>query len=136
VQCTWGFPQTLIGLIKFLSSRKKEYKVINFHGAVTTLHTESWGGVSLGGFIFCNSVKGEERTKDYIIHEFGHTVQSLILGPLFIFVIGIPSMLWCNTKKCQAIWKAEGHSYYDLYCEKWANYLGQKYSKEKLVFPD
>ena len=32
-----------------------------------------------------------ERTK---VHEYGHTIQSIILGPLFLLVIGIPSCIW------------------------------------------
>lgn len=29
-----------------------------------------------------------------LVHEYGHTIQSMILGPLYLIVIGIPSTLW------------------------------------------
>mgnify|MGYP007099320789 FL=1 len=31
-----------------------------------------------------------------IQHEYGHTVQSLILEPIWLFVIGLPSLIWCG----------------------------------------
>ena len=57
-------------------------------------------------------------------HEYGHTIQSPILGPLWSFVIGLPSLIWCG---CFAKYR-ENHkvSYYSFYTEAWANKLGEK----------
>lgn len=30
-----------------------------------------------------------------IKHEYGHQLQSYILGPLYLLIIGLPSGLWC-----------------------------------------
>lgn len=59
-------------------------------------------------------------------HEYGHVKQSRILGPLYLFVIGIPSLLW-------ACWyrKHKRGSYYAFYTEKWADRLGGVIRKEK-----
>ena len=48
--------------------------------------------LSLGLFIFT------ARPYDLrlVQHEYGHTIQSLILGPLWLFVIGLPSLIWCG----------------------------------------
>ena len=59
---------------------------------------------------------------DYIKHEYGHTLQSKILGPLYLFVIGLPSLIWAG---CFEDYRKENKiSYYDFYTEKWADKLG------------
>lgn len=49
--------------------------------------------VMFGLFIFINKNDHTEKLRK---HEYGHTIQSLILGPLWIFVIGLPSLIWCS----------------------------------------
>ena len=72
-----------------------------------------------------------QEEHDLLIHEYGHTVQSLILGPVWSIVIGLPSMLWCNLPVFQRLRRKKGVPYSRLYCEGWANRLGQKVLKEK-----
>lgn len=119
VQWTWGIIQNIIGLVLFLCLVNRRHRT--FHGAVIT----TWklgSSLSLGIFIFT------ARPYDLrlIQHEYGHTVQSLILGPIWPFVIGLPSLIWCG---CFAKYR-EKHSidYYSFYTESWANKLGQKYN--------
>jgi hypothetical protein len=126
-QCTWGIIQNTFGFFLFLKYRREEH--LNFFGSVATIHKDKWGGVSLGMFIFINGTRGEEWKNDTLVHEFGHTIQSLILGPLYMFVIGIPSIIWCNSKKYIKLRKEKGVSYFDFYPEKWANHLGSKITK-------
>ena len=59
-----------------------------------------------------------------LVHEFGHAVQSAILGPLFLPVMGIPSFLWCNLPPCRRLRREKGVSYYRFYPESTANKLG------------
>jgi RHS repeat-associated protein len=56
---------------------------------------------------------------DIAMHEFGHNLQSPRLGPLWLPVIGIPSL------SHNIIWKLFGQnwSYYSFYTERWANFL-------------
>lgn len=129
VQCTWGFLQTFLGFCYFL--RYAHCKHEFYHGAVLTYHDGNWGGVSMGAFIFVNGNRPDFWQKDARIHEYGHTVQSLLSGPLYLFVVGIPSTIWCNGKKFRQM-RAEGKAnYYDLYCERDANTLGAWATKEE-----
>ncbi|MGI6701827.1 MAG: hypothetical protein ACOX3U_05165 [Christensenellales bacterium] len=125
IQFTWGIIQNLLGLILFIRYKgKREF----FFGSVITYHNENWGGISLGIFITISSVKGPEWIAATKVHEYGHTIQSLILGPLYLFIIGIPSIIWCNAKKFKALRKERNISYFDFYPEKWANRLGARIS--------
>ncbi len=136
VQWTWGFIQSLIGFCLFCKYKTRKCKSEFYHGAIMTYHDGDWGGVSLGYFTFVNGHRDEDWTKDAIPHEYGHTIQSLLLGPLYMFIIGIPSMVWCNGKK--GIKKREmGASYYDFYTESWANECAEKVLKcDKIVYMD
>lgn len=91
VQCTWGFIMTFIGAIVALTliiAGKKPKHI----GPVVYIETgRNWGGITLGGFFFC----GENSGSDIKYHEAGHTIQNMIFGPLFPFLIGFPSLIRC-----------------------------------------
>ena len=139
-QFTWGIIQSLCGLVLFLLNiNKKHYWYRN--AVVTEWYHE--GSVSLGLFLFVEVSKrtlgksirdlGEERTTRYIImHEYGHSIQSMILVPLYMFVIGIPSLIWCNVPYFNKYRKKRGKSYYSFYTEKWANSLSRKMTGEEV----
>ena len=57
---------------------------------------------------------------DTIKHEKGHAIQSLYLGPLYLIVIGLPSIIWAGL-----IYKHTKKSYYWFYTEAWADRLGR-----------
>ena len=68
-----------------------------------------------------------------IRHEFGHVIQSRILGWLYIPIILIPSFLWyclinCIEKRFKIPEDKVITLYYKFYTEKWANKLVQKKS--------
>lgn len=89
LSCTWGVIMTLIGAIVTLFLFCIGYKVHRHGGCFYTEIGESWGGLELGLFFLCN--KGASKhIKD---HEFGHSLQNCIWGPLFPFVIAIPSAI-------------------------------------------
>ncbi|MDD3946375.1 MAG: hypothetical protein PHI19_00860 [Clostridia bacterium] len=132
LQFTWGLPQNLLGFYLFLKYRKckKEF----YHGAIIVYHHDNWGGVSLGMFIIIKASGGENWIHEAKIHEYGHSIQSLILGPLYLLVIGLPSSwLYHMTEKI-----VFGHvnEYYLFYPERWANYLGQLVTGEKMRLND
>jgi len=115
-QWTWGFPQTLLGFVIYLFHRDAPHRT--YHSCIVTRWKQ----------------RGSERSYDgdpqVQVHEFGHAVQSAILGPLFLPVMGIPSFLWCNLKPCRKLRREKGVSYYSLYTESTANYLGSLVTKE------
>lgn len=107
----WQLPQCLIGLL-----------MLPFMGKLTLIDyrnycwafkgTNMMGGISLGCFVFLDSYSSKRETT--VAHELdGHTVDSKRWGPLYLFIIGIPSILnaWLGFTKC----------YYEFYTEKWAN---------------
>ncbi len=139
LQWTWGILQTALGCIVFLFHAKAKH--FFYHGSVVTV----WKGkssVSLGGFVFITEEPffyeklKEEYTKEelfqrLLVHEYGHTVQSLILGPLYLLCMGIPSTLWGFLPSLNAKRRAEGVSYFSFFTERWANALGEKVTGEK-----
>ena len=137
IQYTWGLPQTLLGMILFLMNiRRKHYF---YRGAIVT-EISGRGSVSLGMFVFIgtilptdrrvmNRIPDKEMARRVLVHEYGHTIQSLILGPLYLLVIGIPSVVWCTFTFY--LIKYPKWSYYRFYTEHWANFLGEKVTGEK-----
>ena len=122
-QWTWGFPQTLIGAVIYLICRKCPHD--RYRGTVVTYWNQK-GSLGVGMFLFLGCDDPQVR-----VHEYGHAVQSLILGPLFLPVMGLPSLLWCNLPVCRRMWKEKGVSYYAFYPEKNANYFGRLVTKEQ-----
>lgn len=129
IQWTWAFPINFIGLLGYLI-----FAVIRgcrherFYNATVTYVPGNWGGISFGTFIFMREGGTEEWSYDTRIHEYGHTWQALLLGPLWFLVIAIPSFIWCNFKPCINYRKKNNVSYYSLYCEGWANAWGQRFT--------
>lgn len=134
VQSTWGIVQSLLGLLVFLFHLKNKHYF--YHGAIVT-EWEGKSSVSLGIFVFVtnepyfynklkDSYQKEELKEMLLVHEYGHTVQSLILGPLYLFLMGIPSTLWGFLSCCYKLRKEKGVSYFSFFTEKWANCLGER----------
>ena len=122
----WQLPQNLCGIIYRSISEDNRICAIENNdsrsvGAKVYLQ-KTKGGVSLGKYIFINQ---DYLDKEIVIkHECGHVKQSKILGPLYLLVIGIPSILhaWLNNY-IGCCWKNGEHNYYHFYTEKWANKL-------------
>ena len=83
---TIGFIVTLIALMLGGKPHKNGCSYIVEIG-------KNWGGVSLGAFALCGSYSETSPTwfNETRKHEFGHSIQNLFLGPLFIFIVAIPS---------------------------------------------
>ncbi len=138
-QCTWGFVQSFLGAIQFLLHIRDKHFL--YHGAVVT-EWKTKSSVSLGMFVFVTDEPYfyEKLKKDYsmdelarrlLVHEYGHTIQSLILGPMYLILIGIPSTLWGFLPSANKKRKEQQISYFSFFTEKWANNLGEKITKEK-----
>ena len=137
LQCTWGIVQTFLGFIVFLFNLKHRHYF--YHGAIVT-ERKTPSSVSLGLFVFVtdnplkdkrieNKIPDEELPKRLLVHEYGHTIQSLIFGPLYLIIMGIPSTLWGFLPSCQKR-RENGVSYFSFFTEKFANYLGEKVTQE------
>ncbi len=127
-QWTWGLPVNAIGALLYLAVYRK-CRHGRFCNAFITYVPWKFGGVSLGQFIFMADHGREPWTSDTRIHEYGHTIQCLLLGPLYWFIVGAPSFVWCTF--LEKFRRKRGISYYRLYCEAWANLWGEKWSGRK-----
>ena len=129
IQCTWGLGQTLIGFFIFLSLRKCEHK--SYRCAIDTKWNGT-GGLSMGLFIF--TPKDDVYNSQPIrVHEYGHTIQSLVLGPLFIFV-GIISIAWGSLPYFAKLRKEKHLPYTACFVEAWASKWGELVTGEKAVW--
>ena len=138
-QCTWGVLQTVLGLIMFVKYFKNKH--YNYHGAVIT-EWDVHASISLGLFVFIAReepwfkkfkyrMETEEIYTRLLVHEYGHTIQSLILGPLYLIVIGIPSTMWAFLFAKKR--RDEQIPYGAFFTEKWANRLGEWVTGEKSI---
>ena len=133
VQWTWGLPQNLLGGLLTLLYRKRE------HFCYRTTYVTRWprsGSMSLGMFLFLGKTAAslpEDARNAFeariLVHEYGHTIQSLILGPLYLPVIGLPSLLWACVPFFLRLRSRKHISYFSMYQEKWANHLGARVTK-------
>lgn len=135
VQLTWGLPQTLLGFAVFLTQVRRPHRF--FHGAIVT----TWpvrSSLSLGMFLFVGEeppycrdpqVSDEELFERILVHEYGHTVQSLALGPFYLLLVGVPSIVWAKSLSLRRMRSERAVSYYSLWPERSANWLGEKVLK-------
>lgn len=125
LQWSWGIIQNVVGFCVFLVNFRRRH--FRYSGAVVTVWKSKRGSMGLGMFIFISeSAMTDERREFTLMHEYGHTLQSIILGPLFLPVIGLPSLLWAGLPVLRRYRERRGMSYYSFYPERWANFLGKR----------
>ena len=123
LQFSWGIPQNLIGLIMYLCLfNRKSFRYEKAHVRVWNKETS----LSMGEFLFVS----KKYNRYLLAHEYGHTYQSLYLGPLYLLLVGIPSAVWCFLYGFEGFRKKVKIGYYDMPFEKSANRLGHKHSKK------
>lgn len=122
MQWTWEVLQTVLGwLIAFIYGVYRE----DYRGRIL-VRTKKGIAVSLGRYIIL--VMNAPRTA--VSHEYGHCRQSRMLGPLYLIVVGIPSILRAGIGnilwlRCGWTVKELKDWYHRGYPEKWANKLGR-----------
>lgn len=140
IQFTWGLPQTLLGAAMYLLTIGQPR--FTFRGSLCTVW-KAKSSVSLGLFIFVDKYPrnprlaagtyNPARTKGadprLVVHEYGHCIQSLILGPFYLLLIGIPSFIWAMLPTLRKRRIRSKKSYYDFYTESSANYLAETITK-------
>ena len=114
----WQFIQNTLGILYkwYLENdviTRVDYSATDYECYLT----RNGGGVTLGRYIFVNQYFKD--LSNVILHERGHVKQSRILGPLYIIIIGIPSILWAGLHNTIA----PNKSYYWFYTESLANKL-------------
>ena len=93
---TWESKQTVLG--NFVSHFRNNFWRTNveyYHGATLVNrngHRNGWG-VTLGAYINGYNLEADPQKERTFAHEYGHTKQSKVLGPLYLSLVGIPSIV-------------------------------------------
>lgn len=114
----WCLPQNIVGLAVLAFTKLQDAKTNLYNGTFVT-RWKYGSGVSLGCFIFISESSNDKTLK----HEYGHYLDGRCLGPLYLFVIGLPSIIWAAF--FDAYRKKHNVSYYDFYTERRADRLGE-----------
>ena len=98
IQWTWGLPMNIIGGIACLVCAICKCPIQKYRNGVEILVNNNFGGLELGMFF----IRGKD-CPGVCPHEYGHGIQHLWWGPLFPFVIGLPSAAryWLRKQKTQ-----------------------------------
>ena len=118
----WQLPQNIVGLLLLLFYRHDELYA-EMSGRRFYYTKEMPSGISLGNYIIMNRVD----LGNGFWHEYGHSVQSRKLGPLYLLVIGLPSLIGnIYDRIAHKSWTySDRHKwYYSHPWEKWADELG------------
>lgn len=136
-QMTWGLPQSCLGFILWCVYLRAPHRM--YRGAVVT-YWHKRAAVSLGMFLFLprsayiesiSSVLPSEveKSEKLHIHEYGHSIQSLFLGPLYLLLVGIPSLVWAGFPPLSRQWREGKRGYYSFFTERLADYLADRFSR-------
>ena len=112
----WQLPQNLVGLVVLCFCGHKEKCSV---AGIDFYYSKTFpGGISLGRYIIIGS-----KNSDTVKHEHGHQIQSMYLGPLYLLVVGLPSIIWAGLYGSVIPYSHNG--YYRFYTESWADKLGK-----------
>lgn len=111
VKFLWQLPQNIIGLLLVMAVRADTTKRVD--GKKIWYSERMRGAVTLGEYIVINMDKYYSAPTSTERHEIGHYKQSLIFGWLYLFIIGIPSIIHAILHK--------GGNYGHFYTELWAD---------------
>lgn len=121
LQWMWGILTNIAGALMTLVLTVK-YKPQKYGRCVATQLPVNWG-LSLGMFVF-----GEISC---LPHEHGHAFQNALLGPFFLTVVALPSVIRFWIRKIQYnIGKPPKDAYDDLWIEGQATQTGKKYFEQ------
>ncbi|UTC61768.1 hypothetical protein E4O05_09520 [Treponema sp. OMZ 787] len=126
-QTLWFAPQEILGLLLGYGFILGSGGTVDWDGGFKYVNLPNRkDGITLGSIGM-----GHPSFKS---HEKGHYYQSWILGPLYLFVIGIPSIIHAamhNTNKCNRCNELRENGDDDPYKHFWTEQWAEKYNKEK-----
>ena len=122
----WQFPQHIIAYVIILINCKSIKLMVSKDGISHYLVDHLFdSAISLGNYIFLDS-DGNFSYKT-IKHEFGHQKQSLMLGLLYLIIIGLPSIIGNIIDRIKHKYFRRYYDpdfYYKQPWEAWADKLG------------
>lgn len=112
----WQLPQHLLALL--LLRMYKAVETTKYKSATVYRIKDIKWGISLGQYIILSTLHGQITVK----HEYGHSLQSLIFGPLYLLIIGVPSIVMNILTRIKLL---HADRYYKRWPESWADKLGE-----------
>lgn len=109
----WQLPQNIVGWLLKLTC-KSNWQTNDF--TIYYRYKFFKSAVSLGNYIIADMQYGHNYRMAK--HEHGHQIQSLYLGPLYLIVIGLPSVIG------NLLHRKVNFDYYKQPWEAWADKLG------------
>jgi hypothetical protein len=118
----WQFPQHVLALVLLWVVRRKLDMVHRYKTSKVFWHRRLGWGISLGQYILLDLSHDDVTLQ----HEYGHAVQSKMLGPLYLIIVGIPSfsMNMLSLLFWKLGYKGFAYRYYQRWPETWADRLG------------
>ncbi len=123
---TWGALSTFPGLLYALILRLCGFRPKRFGFCLRfEVGNRRWGGVSFG----CVIITCREPSLHLLQHEHGHGIQNIILGPLMLPLVSLPSTLRYHTRNIISRFRpgTRLRPYDSIWFEGWATALGEKY---------
>ena len=126
----WQLPQNIVGLIVLVIMGYEKVLTAE-NGNKVYFSTSMPGGISLGKYSIISKYYIRSHMTDKAIldldvtrHEaLGHGTQSRYLGPLYLPVVGLQSIIWAWIYPCKAFPYSK-NGYYRFWTESWADKLG------------
>lgn len=126
---TWGLFTTLLGYLLLLILLPFG-KVKRFHYTLyLEFHKDIHAGFSIGTVFFVR----KNASEGMIIHEFGHTLQNAMFGPLTLLLIYLPSVIrfWYRELYTKITSKHPKKDYYEIWFEYQATLIGTRFDRYK-----
>lgn len=123
----WELPQNVLGAIDLAASLVlRRVERVRWERERVFVKVRGAGAVSLGLFVFWSDddtpyVRITDANKE---HEYGHSLQSRLLGPLYLPLVGVPSS--CRVVYAvgyRAVTGRRWDGYFRGYPEDWADRL-------------
>lgn len=91
----WMLPQNLLGLLVKFFIKAELYDVFGTHCVVYITEKKNFGAISLGRYIIMEKRIYDDPNLYYncVRHENGHFLQGKRFGPLYLIIVGLPSII-------------------------------------------
>ena len=139
LQLTWGSLMTILGFFVILFCKIFLKAKIHKNGCTIIAELKgNWGGLELGAFALCGGYTTTNPDEAWFQHtrrhEFGHSIQNIIFGPLNIFITWIPSIIRYHYRNWRTSKGLPNPDYDSIWFEgtatKWGTKIIDKIEKE------
>lgn len=121
----WELPQNILGALLFIFFAVfSDSAILDDDDSLEMYSPMMRGAISLGIFrVYAYKYLGNGARYVELVrrHEKGHRKQSRTLGPLYLIVIGLPSLIWSALHS--SVRRLRTVDYFSFYTERWADRL-------------